>query len=317
MRATFSSLLAVVVLALAFVSACGAKDKQDAQSPDGTSNMEDGFALLPGGAIAVGTVDARAFFGSQTFGADLARLVEKYVPIGQEAGFSASRDVDRVVFGSYSFQGVDVAAVVVGKFDEAKIKQVAAQHIPTKGGGPLVASQYAGRDVYTMSNIGFTILSEKRAIVGTESGIRRVLDRIKDNRVKRDIAPWMLQACETPGAAAAVAVDLATNPIPAETARQIPVGFVQTLKAARAVASFKDNGTQLAAALTYPDEKTAETQAQGVKQAAGMSKWLALFGIRVQNVDVKTEKADVQVTLAIDDQSLRQVLATVPQWIGQ
>ena len=96
--------------------------------------MDDALALLPGNAIAAGTVDARAFFGSQTFGADLAKLVEKYVPIGAEAGFQASRDVDRVTFASYSYQGIDVAAIVIGRFDSAKIKQVAASQTPTKGG---------------------------------------------------------------------------------------------------------------------------------------------------------------------------------------
>ncbi len=84
--------------------------------------MDDAFALLPGDAIAVGTVDGRAFFGSMTFGSELARLVEKYLPVGQEAGFQASRDVDRVTFASYAFQGVDAAAVerpnVVRRLDE-------------------------------------------------------------------------------------------------------------------------------------------------------------------------------------------------------
>ena len=48
-----------------------------------------------------------------------------------------------------------------------------------------------------------------------------------------------------------------------------------------------------------------------------MSKWLTLIGIQVRNVDVKTEKQDVQVTLEVDDQSLRQLLASAPQWLGQ
>src|SRR5262249_27019807 len=156
------------------------------KTPTTETGMDDAFALLPGSAIAVGTVDGRAFFASKTFGSELAKLVEKYLPLGQEAGFQASRDVDRVTFASYAFQGIDAAAVIIGRFDEAKIKQVALQHTPTKNGGMLVASQYAGRNVYTVSNVGFTILSPTKAIAGSESGIRRVLERIKDGRVKRD-----------------------------------------------------------------------------------------------------------------------------------
>src|SRR5262245_28262746 len=270
----FSSLIILLSVCLALVVACGG-DKKEAKTPAPDTGMDDAIALLPGSAIALGTVDARAFFSSQTFGAELAKLVEKYIPLGQEAGFQASRDVDRVTWASYSYQGIDVAAVVIGKFDEAKIKQVAAQHTPTKGGGLLVASQYAGRDVYTVNNVGFTILSPTKAIAGTESGIRRVLERIKDGRVKRDIAKWMLDSVETPGAAAAVAADFASQPMPAEAMRQVPVPFIQTTKAVRVLLTFKEPGVQTAGSLTYADTAAAQTASDQVKQAAGMSKWLA------------------------------------------
>ena len=304
-------LLSVVVL---FV-ACGGK-QEGAKTPEAEAKLDDALALLPGNAIALGTVDGRAFFGSQTFGADLGKLVEKYVPIGQEAGFQASRDVDRVTWGSYSYQGLDVAAIVVGRFDEAKIKAVAANHTPTKAGGMLVQSQYAGRDVYTVSNVGFTLISPTMAIAGTEAGIRRVLERIKDKRVKRDVAPWMIQTIETPGAAAAVAADFATQPMPPEVARQIPMPWMNGLKAVRAVATFKD-GVQIAGSMTYPDDQAAQAASGSVKQAANLSKWLALLGIKIQTFDVAVEKSDVQVKLAVDDGSLRTLLAQAPQWLGQ
>ncbi len=279
--------------------------------------MDDAFALLPGNAIAVGTVDGRAFFGSKTFGSELAKLVEKYIPLGEEAGFQASRDVDRVTFASYAFQGVDAAAVVIGRFDEAKIKQVALQHTPTKSGGMLVASQYAGRDVYTISNVGFTVLSPTKAIAGSESGIRRVLERIKDGRVKRDITPWMIETVETPGAAAAVAVDLATHPMSADVARQVPVQFLQTAKAIRVLLTFKEPGIQVAGSFTYADATAAQASADGMKQLLGMSGVLAMFGIKLQNTDLKIDKQDVQVKMEVDDQSLRQMLGSAPQWLGQ
>lgn len=311
---SFAALLFTLLALL--VGACGG-DKKEGKVPTVDTSMDDALALLPGDAIALGTVDARAFFGSKTFGAELAKLVEKYMPLGQEAGFEASRDVDRVTWASYSYQGIDAAAILVGRFDEAKIKQAALQQTPTKSGGVLVASTYAERDVYTVNNVGFTLLSSTKAIAGTESGIRRVLERIKDKRVKRDVAPWMIEAVESPGAAAAVAGDFATQPMPAEVLRQIPVPFLQKMKAVRVLLSFKEPGVQVAGSLTYPDEEGAGVASAHVKQAANMSKWLTLIGIKVQNVDVKTDKQDVQVKLEVDDQSLRQLLASAPQWLGQ
>jgi len=306
---------ALLVLLFVLLVGCGDK-KNDAKTPSTEPGMDDALALLPGSPIGVGTVDARAFFGSKTFGSELAKLVETYLPIGQEAGFQASRDVDRVTFASYSYQGVDVSAVIIGKFDEAKIKEAAQKQIPTKGGGMIVFSQYMGRDLYTVSNIGFTILSSTHAIAGTESGIRRVIERIKDKRVKRDIPQWMLQTVETPGAAAAVAGDFATNPLPGELNRQIPLPFIQNMKAVRVVATFKEPGVQIAASMTYPDGQAASTASESVRQTAGLSKWLSLIGIKIQNVEVGVDKSDVQLKLAVDDQSLRQLLASVPQWIG-
>lgn len=307
------SLLLSSTLAL---SGCPGKDNTEVKSPTAEAGMDDALALLPGSAIAAGTIDARAFFGSATFGADLAKLVEKYVPIGAEAGFQASRDVDRVTFGSYSYQGIDVAAVVIGRFDSAKIKLVASAQTPTKGGGTLVASQYAGRDVYTVNNVGFTLLSDTRAVVGTEQGIRRVLERIKDKRVKRDIAPWMIATLETPGAALAAAGDFASQPIPAELTRQMAPQLVTNLKAVRVVATFKD-GVQLAGSITYADPAGAEASAAVLKQSMSYAKYLAVFGIKLQNVEIKADKSDVAVSLLVDDQSLRAILATVPQLLPQ
>src|SRR5262245_2682044 len=108
-------LILPVLAVLSLVGACGGKDKKEGAKSAEPGNMDDALALLPGGAIAVGTIDGRAFLGSQTFGADLAKLIEQYLPIGQEAGFSVSRDVDRVTFASYAYQGIDVAAVVIGR----------------------------------------------------------------------------------------------------------------------------------------------------------------------------------------------------------
>ena len=297
--------------------ACGS-DNKGATTPtsSGSNNLDDAFALLPGNAIAVGTVDARAFFSSATFGADLSKLVEQLIPVGAEAGFHASTDVDRVTWASYSYSGIDVAAVVIGRFDQDKIKAAAANHTQNKQGNYLVVSQYAGRDVYTVSNVGFTLLSSSRAIAGSESGIRRVLERIKDNRVQRDITKWMLDTVETPGAAAAAAADFATQPMPQQAIQQLPLPFLQQMKQLRVLVQFQNNGTQIAGAMTYADAATATANADKVKDATKLTSLLALVGVKVSNISITPAQSDVQFSLSVDDQSLRTVLQSAPQWIG-
>ena len=86
---------------------------------------KDPVALFPGGALGMFSLDLHAFYASQSAGTVAAQVAEKYFPIGAEAGFSASRDLDRVLGGIYSMQGVDVLATLIGRFDEAKIVQAA------------------------------------------------------------------------------------------------------------------------------------------------------------------------------------------------
>jgi hypothetical protein len=311
------ALLLVLSLVLAIVGCGGKKEAGDVRSAASEPSLDDALALLPGQPILVGTLDARAFFGSETFGAQLAKMTEQWVPIGEEAGFRASRDVDRITLGVYSYQGADVAAIVIGRFDVARIRQLAASQSPTSGGAPLVVSQYAGREVYTVSNVGFTLLSDTRAVVGTESGIRRVLERIQDKRVRRDITPWMLETVETSGAALAVAGDFASQPAPAELMQQIPLAWVKEIRAARVVATFEEPGVHLAGSLSYVDEDTAKTASDAVRQTANLAQWLALVGVKLQNVQIAVERSDVQIQLGIDDRSLGQLLSAVPRWTGQ
>src|SRR5215467_1179852 len=64
----------------------------------------DPLALLPGDALTLGTLDAHTFFTSGSFGDDVARLTDKLVPLGDEAGFVPSRDVDHLVVATYGSQ---------------------------------------------------------------------------------------------------------------------------------------------------------------------------------------------------------------------
>ncbi len=305
-----SRMVAVSVLTFGAVACGGNKPDAKATSAEVRKEIDaDPVALLPGQALVAGSVDAKTFFASPTVGAQLAQLVEKNVPIGEEAGFRASRDVDRVVFASYSLQGADVVAVLVGRFDEAKVKAFAASRGPTKGGGALVASQYAGRDVYTVSNVGFTVLTPRAALVGTEAGMRRALDRVRDNRLARDIPPWMIQTMESPGAAVGVAADVAAAP---QMGNQgfISLGFLQGLKTARVLADFKAPGFNVAASLSYADERLASAAVADLNNTGRMTNMLALVGApQIRNLEVKADKADAQLKFGVDEAALRGILA--------
>jgi hypothetical protein len=278
----------------------------------------DPLALLPGQALGVATVDARAFYASKSLGSQVAQLTEKYIPLGEEAGFAASRDVDRVTVATYSTQGADACAVVSGKFDEQKIAQVAKNHTPTKGGGLLVESSYAGRTLYTVNNAGFTVLTPHTALAGTEAGIRRALDRIKDGRATRSITPWMLETVETKGAATAVALDFIGQPAAAAALGSVPVPWLKKLRAARILGNFEEPGMHIAGSFTYGQAEEAQAGADGLKDIINKASVLAFIGIipKLQNLDIKVAASNVECKFAVDDQAMRALLVNIPKWSG-
>ncbi len=274
----------------------------------------DPIALLPGSPIALANVDAKAFFASETFGSTLGKLAEKYIPVGDQAGFVASRDVDRVVAASYSTQGVDVVAVAKGRFDSKKIADAAASQTPMKDGNLLVVSTYSGHTIYTIDNVGFTILTDHTAVVGTEAGMHRLLDRIHDGKKERAVSGWMLDTIETKDAAFGLAADFASQSITSVAAGQMPVKFLKGTKAVRVVGAFKDTTTQLAGSITYDTEDNAKAGEAGAKELTTMANVASITGIvpRLNNLDIHTEKTSLQYQFDVDDQALRKLVQRIP-----
>ncbi|MEO7112104.1 MAG: hypothetical protein ABI183_16795 [Polyangiaceae bacterium] len=303
--------------------ACGGSNNKDAVSAHSSTELTadqidaDPIALLPGSAIAIANVDAKAFFGSQSLGPTVADLLQQYFPIGDEAGFVPKRDVDSVVAATYSLQGLDVAAVLKGRFDATKIQAAADKHTPMKSGGALVSSTYSGHAIYTLANIGFTVLTPSTVVAGTEAGMHRVLDRIHDGKHARDITPWMLETLSTKGAAFALAADFATQPITSVAVGNLPAQWVKGLKAVRLVGDFKDSGTEIAGSLTYDTEDNASNGASGAKQLTTMANLASLTGLvpRLDNLDIHTEKTSLQYQFSVDDTALRKLLQNIPSLV--
>lgn len=311
--------LGLVTLALA----CGGSNNKDAVSAHSSTELTadqidaDPIALLPASAIAIGNVDAKAFFASQSLGPTVADLLQQYFPIGDEAGFVPKRDVDSVVAATYSMQGLDVAAILKGRFDAAKIQAAADKHTPMKSGGALVSSTYSGHTIYTLANAGFTVLTPNTVLAGTEAGMHRVLDRIHDGKHSRDITPWMLETLSTTGAAFALAADFASQPMTSVAVGSLPLPWLKGLKAVRLVGNFKDTGTQMAGSLTYDTEDDATNGANGAKQLTTICNLASVAGIapRLDNLDIHTDKTSVQYTLSVDDSAVKKLLQNIPSLV--
>jgi hypothetical protein len=273
----------------------------------------DPLALLPSKPVVLGIADAPAFLASP-LGSEINRLAAKYVPLGQETGFVLQRDLKRLVGGAYSLAGVDVVAVAQGNFNPELIRAAAERRAVTPGGVPLVHSRYAGNDVFTAGNIGFTVVTRHTMLIGNETGMRRALDRIRDNRLGRDVPDWMTKLIETPQAATVLAGDVAAEPRVAAMARMAP--FLQGLSSFRIIGNFQPPGVNVAGALSYADPQSAAAGANALRSLAQMTAVtavLAIFGLSapLQNLQVESHDRDATFVTSADAESLARLLAQV------
>lgn len=276
----------------------------------------DPLALLPANPVAVVTVDAKAFFDSP-FGTQLAQLAAQNFPIGQEAGFVPQRDVKKAVGGVYSMAGLDGVAVVTGDFHPDLIAQAASRHAMTPLGVPLVHSTYAGNDLFTAGNVGFTVLTQRTMLIGNETGMRRAMDRIRDNRIKREVPDWILKLMDNPQASLMAAGDLTGRPEVAAVAGSLP--FLNGVKNFRLLGNFQPPGLNVAGSMTYPDPASAGNAANSLRslgQMAGLMNLLSAFGFGspLQNLQAQTVENDVQFVVAMDGQSVTALLAQANNW---
>jgi hypothetical protein len=274
---------------------------------------KDPLALLPGKPVVLGVVDVPAFLASP-LGNEINRLAGKYIPLGQETGFVLQRDLKRLVGGAYSLAGVDVVAVAQGNFNPDLIRSAVERNVMTPGGVPLVHSKYAGNDVFTAGNVGFTVVTLHTMLIGNETGMRRALDRIRDNRLAREVPEWMTKLIETPQAATVLAGDVATEPRIAAAARMAP--FLAGLASFRIVGNFQPPGVNVAGTLSYNDAASAAAGAnalRGLAQMSTITTVLAIFGMGapIQNLQVENHDRDTSFVTSSDAESLARLLAQV------
>jgi hypothetical protein len=279
----------------------------------------DPIALIPGGVVAFARIEAPDAFRS-SMGPSLIELANRLAPLPPSTGFVAQRDLERIYLGLYSMQGVDMAGVAIGRFDENAIRAAAMNVVSPSAGATLVQSPYAGRTLYTVNNMGFCVLSSRTALFGSEIGIRRALDRIHEGRAIRRLPSWTNDLLESSQAPIGVGVDLRANALSDSMRQQL--SFVEGLEAARARGNFAAPGLNLAASLRYPTPEIATAGAQRVTQTRELLSQagflMALLGVAqpIERLEARPNGPEVDVVVAANGVTLGRLIAQVTPLIS-
>jgi hypothetical protein len=313
-----------MVLAACASLGCPKKDDVIVETSAGRELTPDAIdreplALLPGGAVGVAVLDAPQLFASQ-FGTKLLTITQGVAPVPPSANFQPQRDLTRLVIATYSTQGADAVGVATGTFDKEAIERSADGVQQTPLGAPLVKSSYANRTIYTSRNTGFVVLTARTVLFGTETAMRRALDRIKEGRVRKSVAPWMGELLERPNAPVALGFDLRAQPITDAVRGQLP--FLEGVETGRMVGNFQPPGLNVAGTLSYEDQAGATKGAQNLsnlsQQIQGWSFFIQLLGIPqpIKRLEAQSESKDAKFVAELEGQGIASLLDLAARTLG-
>lgn len=308
--------------ALALVASLGCAKHEDVVVKTGAEEAarpldldRDPLALLPDGAAALVYVDAQKLFASE-FGAKVLSLTNSQLPIPPGTGFEPKRDLSQIYVGVYSMQGVDVAGVATGSFDQAAIEREADQSAVTPLGTPLVRSSYAGHTLFTTQDAGFSVLTSKTVLFGNETGIRRSLDRIEARRVRRQLPSYMKDLLDQPKAPLIAGADLRSQAVTESLRGQFK--FLNGLSNFRVLGNFEPPGINFAGTLGYDDEAQATAGAESLRtleQTLQSYGWImSLLGITqpIRQLQAEAKGKEAYVVIGVDGRAVGQLLDQVP-----
>lgn len=303
---------AVAVPVALAIGGCGVKGAATggAGGPKGKPVDADPYALLPPAALAVSRVDAASLFGNPTVGADLKDLADSFVPLDDDSGFKASRDVTRVIVATYDTTGGDVAVVLSGHFDRDRI----AHAIKTKAGATIGSEVHGALTEYHAGRDAWAPLTTTTLVAGTPEGVALVLDRVAKGKLDRWEAPWMMATLETSTAALALAADFTSRPLASASLGALGLPWVEGIRQIKGTGTLTPDSLGVDLTVSYANTGQVKDAEGGIERSVHVLDLLGpVIGIRLQGFQTTIDGQDLHGSFTLDSQTLRSLVGIAPR----
>lgn len=214
----------------------------------------EAWGLFPAGALLWAELDARALIETE-FGAALLERGAGRLPLSRGGSIDLRKDVETVRIALYASARGDVATVMTGRFDPKALSEAVRSDPLTSSGEPIVVTKFAGSEVIQSGAWSLSFLTHRTLAFGTEIGVRRILERVEEGRVRRALPSWFEKMLATQGSSLFLGVDLDAQPVPATIRTELD--FLNGLRGARVLGNFRPPGLNLAGTLTYDTSERA------------------------------------------------------------
>ncbi len=295
-------------------SARGAVVTFEGTSVDVETIDKDAWALLPPGMVGVMAFSAHDVLATP-LGARVDAMVAKAVPAAYEAGLIPTQVVTRVTGASYASQGADGVGVLttsLGPEFEQKL-----------GASAMQRTTYVGRPVYVQGKVALTVLTQKTMLMGTETSVRRALEKLARGDLTRAMPAWMTEIQGGDDAHLALASDFEHHAVAGSLVHQLP--FLKGIRTATVLSKYAPPNVHLVGTLNYESEGDRQSGAEFLRSVdkRGLLETLVLAaaGLSIPSVTVEEQGTAVKFSTSASEKWLSYGMtaaeAALPQWLSQ
>jgi hypothetical protein len=172
--------------------------------------------------------------------------------------------------------------------------------------------------MYVADQVAMSILTDETMVFGTQLGVRRVLERVEEGRLSRNLPLWYEALLEEGAAQFQLGIDLDSQPIPAAFGDKL--AFLEGLRAARLLGNFKSPGVNVAGTLTYSEPKRAREAAEELASAReDLGKYALLFAALnipqpIERLDARAADKETQIAVELEGEAVAKILDNMSQF---
>ncbi len=259
------------------------------------------WALLPGGAVAWLHLTMSELQKAE-YGPTLIQIFEERFQFAEDADVHWASDVDSISGAAYATVSLDWLLIARGRFKKSQINSKTPPSSQSLSGLDVRERDYAGERMLTSGKVAFCVLTDQTIALGSETAVRRVIEKVVEGRLRSSIPSWFSELLGTEQNPLTLGLDLDSNPVPGVLKSQL--AFTDGLRAARVVGNFEKPGLNLSGAMTYSKPVRAKQAAEYLKKQESQLRRYSLL-LRMMQLPqpiqrLQAEATDKHLQLAIE-----------------
>ncbi len=271
----------------------------------------DPWALMPEGAIAWMKLDTQAFL-STAYGPAMLNILQQYLPLAGGARLNFTEDLESLSGAGYATVSLDWLLIAQGTFQIDAMEKAISLSPVTSSGEAIVEREYESQKIFVSGRVALSFLSNKTLAFGSETAVRRVIERVVEGRLAATTPRWFDELLKGQSQPFVAGLDLDSNPIPGVLKSELLL--LEGLRAGRMWGNFAQPGLNVTGAFNYSKPQKATQAAEFLRQQQAQLRRYSLLARMMkipqplEALSAQENDRHLQMAVQLNGKSLEEIL---------